>query len=309
MASRSEPSTARAVAVATAEARGVDGREVAGEVDDSDQRAGVGVVDRRGRADPRLHRLVEVLGTEHLDRVVDRDGGPDRVRAGAALAPQRALGEVHRSRPRGGGSPGCPRCTAARRRRRRRRSGSRPPPRWRPGTRGSAARSRPSGCSSEARVRVVLVGDHRREAAAGGVDAGRERAPPRVGDRQCGPAPGPRRRHVRCGQARRHSAPRRSAAPGLAPSGLSRRRWPATRSRSSGSAPALLSRSYQHTSAGGARTQRRPRGPTRSVRAGLKRRGAPPGGGAPRSLQMSLRYWTSRSVPLLPCRRSVPPLP
>ena len=51
-----------AVAVATARLCGVDGREVAREVDDAEQRARVGVVDRRGRARPALDRLVEVLG-------------------------------------------------------------------------------------------------------------------------------------------------------------------------------------------------------------------------------------------------------
>ena len=77
------------------EAVRVDGREVAGEVDDAEQLAGVGVVDRRRRARPALHDLVEVLGPEDLDGVVGGDRGADRVRARAGLAPQRALGEVH----------------------------------------------------------------------------------------------------------------------------------------------------------------------------------------------------------------------
>ena len=77
------------------EAVRVDGAEVAREVDHADHRAGVRVVDRRRAARPALHRIAEVLGPEDLDRVVERDRGADRVRARAALAPQRALGEVH----------------------------------------------------------------------------------------------------------------------------------------------------------------------------------------------------------------------
>ena len=73
----------------------VDGAEVARQVDDAEQRAGVGIVDRRGRARPALHGLVEVLGAEDLDGVVGRDRGPDRVRPRPGLAPQHALGEVH----------------------------------------------------------------------------------------------------------------------------------------------------------------------------------------------------------------------
>ena len=63
-------------------------------------RAGVGVVHRGGRARPRLHDLVEVLGGEHLHRVVGGQRGADRVRARAALAPQRPDREVHRVRGR-----------------------------------------------------------------------------------------------------------------------------------------------------------------------------------------------------------------
>ena len=47
------------------------------------------------RARPALHGIAEVLGAEDLDGVVERDRGADRVGARAALAPQRALGEVH----------------------------------------------------------------------------------------------------------------------------------------------------------------------------------------------------------------------
>ena len=77
------------------EAVRVDVGEVAREVDDAEQAAGVGVVDRSRRARPALHDLVEVLGAEDLDGVVGGDRGADRVRARAGLAPQRALGEVH----------------------------------------------------------------------------------------------------------------------------------------------------------------------------------------------------------------------
>ena len=80
------------------EAVRVHGARVAREVDHADHRAGVRVVDRRGAAGPALDRVAEVLGAEDLDRVVERDRGADRVGARAALAPQRALGEVHVAR-------------------------------------------------------------------------------------------------------------------------------------------------------------------------------------------------------------------
>ena len=91
----------------------MDGAEVAREIDDAEQLAGVGVVDRRGRARPALHGLVEVLGAEDLDGVVGGDRGADRVRAGPGLAPQHALGEVHHL----GGAPPhrarSPRCVSS----------------------------------------------------------------------------------------------------------------------------------------------------------------------------------------------------
>ena len=62
---------------------------------------------------PCLHGLVEVLGGEDLDGVVGRQRRADRVRAGAALAPQRRPRRSS-SRPRRRGGPArCRRSTAA----------------------------------------------------------------------------------------------------------------------------------------------------------------------------------------------------
>jgi hypothetical protein len=67
----------------------------AGQVNDSDQLTGFGVVDGRRRAGPGLDWLNEVLGGEDVYGVIGRQGSPDGVGSSAVLAPQRALGEVH----------------------------------------------------------------------------------------------------------------------------------------------------------------------------------------------------------------------
>ena len=64
------------------------------DVDDAEQRARHGVVDRRRRAPPRVLLGQEVLGAEDLHGVVDRQRGADRVRARAVLGPAHALGEL-----------------------------------------------------------------------------------------------------------------------------------------------------------------------------------------------------------------------
>jgi hypothetical protein len=74
----------------------VHGAHPAREVDHAEHAAGVGIVDRGRRARPRLHDLVEVLGGEHLNRMVGGECGADRVRPRPALAPQRPDREVHR---------------------------------------------------------------------------------------------------------------------------------------------------------------------------------------------------------------------
>ncbi len=160
----------------------VHGAHPAREVDHAEQAAGVGVVHRRGRARPRLHDLVEVLGGEHLDRVVGGERGADRVGPRAALAPQRADGEVHRVR---GGEPDLGRALE---------------PQQRPvgiadhhqvrrvvGDPGEALadqrRHRHQRMDLPARRGLVVVGDRGRGAVRARIDAGRRRAPPRVGDR------------------------------------------------------------------------------------------------------------------------------
>jgi hypothetical protein len=67
-----------------------------GQVNDSDQLTGFRVVDGSRRAGPGLNWLNEVLGGEDLHGVIGCQGSPDGVGPSAALAPQRALGEVHR---------------------------------------------------------------------------------------------------------------------------------------------------------------------------------------------------------------------
>ena len=63
------------------------------DVDHAEEHAGRGIVDRRGRAPPRVLLGEEVLGREHLHRALDRQRRPDRVRAGAVLRPQHPLAE------------------------------------------------------------------------------------------------------------------------------------------------------------------------------------------------------------------------
>ena len=77
------------------EAERVDDADVAGQVDDPEHPAAVGIHDRRGRARPALDGLGEVLGGEDLHRVAGGDRRADGVRARRRLAPQRALDEVH----------------------------------------------------------------------------------------------------------------------------------------------------------------------------------------------------------------------
>jgi hypothetical protein len=66
------------------------------QVDDAKQLARLRVVDGGRCAGPGLDLLHEVLGGEDLDRVIGRQRRPDSVGAGAHLAPERALREVHR---------------------------------------------------------------------------------------------------------------------------------------------------------------------------------------------------------------------
>ena len=72
------------------------GPHSAGEVDDPEHLPVVRVVDGRGGARPAVHHLTQVLGRMDLYRMVGRDRRTDRVRARAPFAPQRALDEVHR---------------------------------------------------------------------------------------------------------------------------------------------------------------------------------------------------------------------
>ena len=160
----------------------VHGAHPAREIDHADEVAGVGVVHRRGRARPRLHDLVEVLGGEHLDRVVGGERGADGVGPRAALAPERADGEVHRVR---GREPDLGRALE---------------PQQRPvgiahnhqvrrvvGDAGEAlADQRRHGLQRmdlPARRGLVVVGDRGRGAVRARIDARRRRSSPRVGDR------------------------------------------------------------------------------------------------------------------------------
>ena len=141
------------------------------------QLAGVGVVDRRRRARPALHGLVEVLGAEDLDGVVDGDRGADRVRARAGLAPQRALGEVHRL----GGAQAQARPLPSIAQQHAVGVGdhdevARPRRRSRTGTRGSAARRGRADAPPSASCSLALVGDDGRErGAVGSTPAASER--------------------------------------------------------------------------------------------------------------------------------------
>jgi hypothetical protein len=65
---------------------GVDGP---GEVDRTEQLTGLGIVDRGRRRRPAVHALLEVLGGEDLQRVIEHEGGAERVGPGHRLAPQR----------------------------------------------------------------------------------------------------------------------------------------------------------------------------------------------------------------------------
>ena len=69
------------------------GPERAAQIDDPDRLAGQRVVDRGGRAPPRVLLAQEVLGREDLDGVVDGERGADGVGPGAVLGPVHALAE------------------------------------------------------------------------------------------------------------------------------------------------------------------------------------------------------------------------
>ena len=168
----------------------VDRPHLAGEVDHADQLAGVGVVDRSRRAGPLLDDLVEVLGREHLHRVLGGDRRSDRVGPGPALATTAFPPRSSSSRRRGAGPSRCPRPTAAPRWRRRRRSGAGTRRRSPPGTSGSAAPSRPAGGSPSA----PTPRRHRRPSARSADRWGRRRPPPSVArSRRSEPAPARRR--------------------------------------------------------------------------------------------------------------------
>ena len=77
------------------EAERVDDADVAGQVDDAEHLAGVGIHHRRGGARPALDGLGEVLGGEDLHRVDAATAVPIAFVPAERLAPQRALDEVH----------------------------------------------------------------------------------------------------------------------------------------------------------------------------------------------------------------------
>ncbi len=78
----------------------------AADVDRADLGAGVGVVDRGGRAAPGLVGTDQVLGRVDLDGSVDRQRGAHRVGANRVLGPAGALAQADRVGPQGhvGGS-------------------------------------------------------------------------------------------------------------------------------------------------------------------------------------------------------------
>jgi hypothetical protein len=75
-------------------------RVAAGHVDGAEQRAGVRIVHRRGRAAPRLHRPAVVLAAVDLDGVVEGQRGARGVGARDVLGPAGPLDEVHALRAR-----------------------------------------------------------------------------------------------------------------------------------------------------------------------------------------------------------------
>src|SRR4051812_35866314 len=72
--------------------------ERARQTDRSEQLAGRRLVDRRRRGRPAVQETAEVLGREDLDRVVERERRPERVRADRRLAAKRAAEEPGRDR-------------------------------------------------------------------------------------------------------------------------------------------------------------------------------------------------------------------
>ena len=72
----------------------VGGADPAGQVDDPEHLAGLGIVHGRAGAGPPVDAAAEVLGGEDLDRVVDGDRGADAVRPGRLLAPEPAGDEA-----------------------------------------------------------------------------------------------------------------------------------------------------------------------------------------------------------------------
>ena len=74
----------------------------AGQVDDTQHRLSIRVVDRRSDARPALHGSAEVLGASDLHRAVEEQRCTGRVGSGVRLVPGRALDEVHLFGPRQG---------------------------------------------------------------------------------------------------------------------------------------------------------------------------------------------------------------
>jgi hypothetical protein len=154
-----------------------------GEVDDAEQLARLRVMDRRRRAGPGLDDLDEVLGGEDLHRVIRCQGGPDRVGPGALLAPQGALGEVHRvGRP--GANPG----VALELQQEASRVAHhdqvvRPAGDARQAV-ADQRRRLDQGMQLPARRCLGTIGGHRGQSAPRGIHPRVARAPPRVGDRR-----------------------------------------------------------------------------------------------------------------------------
>ena len=65
------------------------------EIDDAEQAPVLGIVDGCCSAGPAMHDLAEMLRRMNLNRMVRRQCGPDGVRTGTGLVPDRTLDEVH----------------------------------------------------------------------------------------------------------------------------------------------------------------------------------------------------------------------
>jgi hypothetical protein len=66
-----------------------------GHVDHSDQAPGLGIMDRRRRARPRLHEAIEVLGAVDLHRSTQRERGAGGGGSDDLFGPVRACDETH----------------------------------------------------------------------------------------------------------------------------------------------------------------------------------------------------------------------